>query len=75
MAPRFVLRMEPSIFLIIWLRVEVGMMAAPKHLIFQPLLYSVRFKTTVIARRFLPKQSLDFQQIASLRNARNDDTK
>ncbi|MCI0693979.1 hypothetical protein L0337_18480, partial [candidate division KSB1 bacterium] len=33
-------------------------------------LYSFRVKITVIARRFLPKQSLDFQRIASLRNAR-----
>jgi retron-type reverse transcriptase len=29
----------------------------------------------VIARRFLPKQSLDFKRIASLRNARNDGCK
>ncbi|MCI0699314.1 hypothetical protein L0337_45840, partial [candidate division KSB1 bacterium] len=33
-------------------------------------LYSLRDKITVIARRFLPKQSLDFQRIASLKNAR-----
>ncbi len=26
----------------------------------------------VIARRFLPKQSVDFKEIASLKNARND---
>jgi hypothetical protein len=38
------------------------------------LLYSFRYKITVIARRFLPKQSLGFQRIASLRNARNDIT-
>jgi hypothetical protein len=36
------------------------------------LLYSFRDKITVIARCFLPKQSLGFQRIASLRNARND---
>ncbi|MCI0698710.1 heavy metal translocating P-type ATPase, partial [candidate division KSB1 bacterium] len=35
-----------------------------------PKVYSLRDKITVIARRFLPKQSLDFQRIASLKNAR-----
>ncbi|MCI0693554.1 hypothetical protein L0337_16295 [candidate division KSB1 bacterium] len=38
-------------------------------------IYSLRDKITVIARRLLPKQSLDFQRIASLKNARNDVTK
>ena len=33
---------------------------------------NVKLKITVIARRFLPKQSLGFQRIASLRSTRND---
>jgi hypothetical protein len=37
-------------------------------------IYLFRVKITVIARRFLPKQSLGFERIASLRNARNDIT-
>jgi hypothetical protein len=35
-------------------------------------IYSFRVKTLVIARRFLPKQSLGFQRIASLRSALDD---
>jgi hypothetical protein len=31
--------------------------------------------TFVIARRFLPKQSADIREIASLKNARNDNYK
>jgi hypothetical protein len=34
--------------------------------LFFTLLYWFRIKIVVIARRFLPKQSLDFQRIASL---------
>jgi hypothetical protein len=41
----------------------------------KPEIYSLRVKIAVIARRFLPKQSLGFQRIASLRNARNDTVK
>ncbi len=39
------------------------------------LVYSFRVKIAVIARRFLPKQSLGFQKIASLRSVRNDSYK
>jgi hypothetical protein len=34
----------------------------------------LRVKIAVIARRFLPKQSTGFKEIASLRSARNDIT-